>query len=333
MIPVPVEAVRNTKTVMEKTEKLENFLKKIKEIYGEEVGGSVLKEIESKPSISFRINTLKASVEDVFNELTDQGFKISGGEIRNCYHIEDRLPELSLSRTKLVEEGKIYIQNISSMLPSIVLDPKPGEKILDLCAAPGSKTSHIAALSSNKAYITAVENNTGRFNSMKRNIEIQGVSNINFIRASSQNLPSFYPKYLNYFDKVLCDVPCSNEGLIRNPNECDFKFWNTKLAKKLSNLQKKLIASGIKMLRPGGIMVYSTCTYSVEENEQVIDWALKKFPEMQIIDLDLKGIPKIYGVENYKEKTFNNEVRKAVRILPNKHFEAFFISKLEKKQF
>jgi NOL1/NOP2/sun family putative RNA methylase len=321
-----VEAVRSIKTVME------NFLKKINEIYGEETGNRVLRELENKLVTSFRINTLKGSVEDVFNELTEQGFKISGGEIRNCYNIEEPFPELSLSRTRLFEEGNIYIQNISSMIPSIALDPKPGEKILDLCAAPGSKTSHIAALSGNKANITAVENNTGRFNSMKRNIEIQGVSNINFIKASSQNLLSTHPQYLNYFDKVLCDVPCSNEGLIRNLDNYDFKYWNPKNAKNISNLQKKLVASGIKMLKPGGTLIYSTCTYSVEENEQVIDWVLKKFPEMSIEYLDLKETPHICGLCNWREKVFDSDLAKTVRILPTKHFESFFIAKLEKRR-
>lgn len=315
---------------MEKTEKLINFQNKIKEIYGEELGPNVLREIEKPLILSFRINSLKANTDSVLKELIDLGFEVEKGCVPGGYIVTNSSETQVLSRTKLFDEGKIYIQNISSMIPSLVLSPKEGENILDLCAAPGSKTSHLAVLGENKANITAVENNINRFNMLKKNVEIQGVKNINFIKASSQNLPYLYPQYLNYFDKVLCDVPCSNEGLIREPNNYDFKYWNPKLPKKLSNLQKKILASGIRMLKPKGTLLYSTCTYSVEENEQVISWALKRFPEMKMEKLEINYADKINGLTTWRGKKFQDDIRETLRIIPNEHFEAFFIAKLVK---
>ncbi len=332
MILVLVAAARNTRIVMEKIEKLENFRKKIKAIYGDEVGNNALKEIENNPLTCFRVNTLKTNTEEVLNELTNLGFKISEGEFPNSFFIDDLPANSFLSRTKIFEEGKIYIQNISSMIPSLVLDPKPGENILDVCAAPGSKTTHMAVMAGNRAKIVAVENNINRLNSLKDNCLNQGTVNISFIKASSQNLPGSFPQYTNFFDKVLCDVPCSNEGLIRDPVSYDFKFWNPKLPKRLSNLQKKLVSSGIKMLKKGGILVYSTCTFSIEENEQVINWALKTFPEMEMAGIKLENIPVLPGITAWKGKIFNPNVGKTARILPNKHFEAFFIAKMTKAE-
>lgn len=322
--------VKNTRIVMEKIEKLNNFQNKIKEIYGEKVGTDIIKEIVKKSLTSFRVNTIKAKSEEVLSELKKLGYVIEEREVPGSYFVINSLDTLALSRSKFFDEGKIYIQNLSSMIPALVLAPSLDDNILDLCAAPGSKTTQLAALSDNSAKITAVENNINRFNLLKRVVENQDAKNINFIRASSQNLPCLYPQYINYFDKVLCDVPCSNEGLIREPDTHDFKYWNPKLPKKLSNLQKKILASGIRMLKPKGILVYSTCTYSVEENEQVINWALKKFPEMKMEKLEINYANKINGLTTWRGKKFQDDIRETLRIIPNEHFEAFFIAKLVK---
>lgn len=317
---------------MERTEKIENFLNKIKEIYGSATGEKIISNIRTKPYVSFRINTIKSEPTKVLQELKELGFEIESGSLPNSFYIKTPPEDLVLSRTEVFEKGEIYIQNFSSMIPAFVLDPQPGENVLDMCAAPGSKTTHIAALSGNKATITAVENNTNRFNALKRNVGAQGAANVNFIRESSQRLFLSHPQYLNYFDKVLCDVPCSNEGLIRDLDSHDLSFWNIKNAKKLSLLQKKLVSSAIATLKNGGTLVYSTCTYSIEENEQVIDWILKKFPYMKIREIKLSNIPFLPGMVSWKDKTFSPDIAMTIRILPDDLYEAFFIVKLVKTQ-
>jgi NOL1/NOP2/sun family putative RNA methylase len=316
---------------MERAEKVKNFLNKIKDIYGDKIGAEVIESVCEKTSISFRVNTLKTSVEKVLDDLGKLGFVIQKGNMPNSFYVSSSPDDLQLSRTDVFEKGDIYIQNFSSMIPAMILDPKPGECILDLCAAPGSKTTQIAVLSDNGAHITAVENNVSRFNALKNNAATQGVSDIEFIKCSAQRLLSLNPQFMNYFDKVLCDVPCSNEGLIRDPDSYDFSFWNPKNARKLAVLQKKLVSSAISMLKNGGTLIYSTCTYSVEENEQIIDWVLKKFPYMKIEGIHLENISTVQGLTLWKEKTFSPGLAKTVRILPGKMYEAFFIAKLERK--
>ena len=134
---------------MEKSEKLLLFKDKIKKIYGDSLSEKIFHEIETKPLISFRVNTLKANVNSVIEELSNLGFLIKTGILNNSYFVEIAPANKQLSNTLQFNEGKIYIQNISSMIPATVLDPKPKEKILDICAAPGSKTSQLAALSEN----------------------------------------------------------------------------------------------------------------------------------------------------------------------------------------
>jgi len=315
---------------MERTEKIESFLNKIKEIYGSTLSEKIIFDIRTKPYPSFRINTIKGESVKVLRELKDLGFEIESGGLPNSYYIKNFSENISLSRTEVFDNDEIYIQNFSSMIPALVLDPKPGENVLDLCAAPGSKTTHIATLSCSQAHITAVENNSNRFNALKRNVEAQGVAGVSFIRESGQRLFLSHPQYVNYFDKILCDVPCSNEGLIRDLDSQDFSFWNIKSARKLSVLQKKLISSAITMLKDGGTLVYSTCTYSVEENEQVIDWVLKKFPYMRVQKIELEGIPVFSGLASWRGKSLNHDVEMSVRILPDNIYEAFFIAKLVK---
>jgi NOL1/NOP2/sun family putative RNA methylase len=246
---------------------------------------------------------LKADPEKVLSDLEEEGFTFNRAPIENSYTMI--ISPKRLSETIAFNNGLIYIQNLSSMLPVIELEPKKGEVILDLCAAPGSKTSQIAELTGNEAKITAVENNRNRFFALKSNLENLGVKNVNLLLENSRFLDKNHPEFIEQFNKILVDVPCSNEGLVFLSVPKSFDKWNPKLPKHLSKLQKALIATGIKLLKKGGTMVYSTCTFSKEENEEVIEWALKKFPEMKL--------------------------EKIKRIIPDEFFTGFFLAKLSKR--
>lgn len=260
-------------------EKKEKFIAKINGIFGKDAG-KVLENIQQPKPDTFRINNLKASKEEVLGSLGEEGFQISEGPLPNSYIVGKSIKPLSQS--SVYEKGQIYIQSLSSMKPVMELNPQPGEKILDMCAAPGSKTTQIAVLTNNQAQITAVENNKNRFFALKKNLEDQNARTEALLLESAQFLPKNHPELLATFDKVLVDSPCSNEGLICLCDDRALDRWNPKLAKKLSQLQKKLIAGGIQMLKPGGTLVYSTCTFSREENEEVAKWTLEKFPEMKL---------------------------------------------------
>ncbi len=261
--------------------KKEKFIEKLKTIYKEEVD-EVIKSIEVEKPTVFRVNTLKAEPEKVLNKLNEAGFEILPALLNNSYYIKNS--EKRLSDTPEFKNGEIYIQRLSSMLPVFELDPKPGEKILDLCAAPGSKTSQIAEISNNQSKITAVENNRSRFFALQKNLENLGVKNVQLLMEDGSFIDRNHPQLLEYFDKVLIDAPCTNEGLICFCNPNSLKMWNKKNAIRLAKLQKRLLSAGLKMLRPGGSAVYSTCTFSVEENEEVVGWVLKNFPYISLIE-------------------------------------------------
>lgn len=208
------------------------------------------------------------------------------------------------------------------MIPPIVLNPKPGEKVLDLTAAPGSKTTEMAALMENKGYILANELDKIRCERLKYNVERQEAKIVEVINERGEKIGDKYPEN---FDKVLLDTPCSGEGRFIVNRLVTYRDWSPKKVKELSKLQKKLFESAYKALKPNGIMVYSTCTLNQEENEYILDWALKNF-NIKLVDIqiEIKDAQKAFS-ENL-DKTMN----KAIRILPSKDTEGFFIAKMVK---
>lgn len=317
---------------MELPEKIAKFKSKLQSIYiNPELFEKTLTNLKPKP-IVFRLNTLRENHQQTLEKLKSMGFDFKPGPILNSYILlntpQNTDIKTRLSDTQYFKDGSLYIQNLSSMLPALELKPKPGEKILDMCASPGSKTSQMALLGQNQALITAVENNRARYFSMIKNMETQSVENVEFLLDNAYLLDKKYPKFQRYFDKVLLDAPCSNEGLLNLDDAGSFEKWNPKTPEHLSRLQKKLISGGLNMLKVGGILVYSTCTFSVEENEEVIDWALKKFPKTKLLECGVvKSLSKTTcGLTSYKKKTFSGELAKSVRILPTDIYNGFFIA-------
>jgi NOL1/NOP2/sun family putative RNA methylase len=266
---------------MDLIEKKQKFLEKIEELYPDNFK-QIISNIKDPKPLTFRVNLLKATKDEVMCELKDEDFIVNPGPLDNTFIVEGSSGKKRLSETEAFNDGRIYIQSLSSMLPVEFLDPTPGEKILDLCAAPGSKTSLIAQKSDNRAEIYAIENNRNRFFALQNNLKNLGVKNVRFILDNGRILDKKYPELCGYFDKILVDAPCSNEGLVVLSDPRSLEYWNPKLPKKLSKLQKGLVSTATSLLKPGGTLVYSTCTFSKEENEEVIDWVLKRFPDMKL---------------------------------------------------
>lgn len=304
--------------------KLEKFTEKIAEIYPDKYQ-EVVELALSKKATVFRVNTLKCQDCDVLSSIKAEGFEYIEGPFKNTYIIT-KLPESKrLSDTDAFKVGEIYIQSLSSMLAVFVLDPKPGEQILDMCASPGSKTSLIAQLTSNGSHITSVDNNRGRFFALKKNMENLGVKNIDFYLENGLLLPAKHFELLEHYDKILLDAPCSNEANI------NFEMWNSKAAKHLSKLQKGLLFAAVKMLKRGGELVYSTCTFSVDENEEVINWLLTKVPNIKVeeIAIEAAGLQKVQGFTSWKGSDFSPQLSKSMRVFPNANFVGFYICKLK----
>jgi len=228
------------------------------------------------------------------------------------------------------EKGEIYIQNASSLLPTLSLDPKTGETILDMCAAPGGKTINISNSTNNQANIYVNDENNTRIQSMKKMFELYGIKINSYFSQPAQYLSKHLP--LEYFDKILIDAPCSGEGLINIDDIKTLGYWSTKKIKRLNGLQKSIIAEGYKLLKPGGILVYSTCTLAPEENELVINWAIDNFKDLTIEKIEIKSNIEnaTNGITKWRDKELSKELTKCLRVIPNEYMEAFFVCKLKK---
>ncbi len=216
--------------------------------------------------------------------------------------------------------GLYYIQEPSAMLPAQLLAAQPGDRVLDLCAAPGGKTVRLATDMENKGLLLSNDINPKRIKALAKNIEISGITNTVVTNESPEKLSRFYE---NYFNKVLLDVPCSGEGMFRKDPDA-VKSWNRYKAEELQGLQREIFKSAYQILAPGGTLVYSTCTFNPEENEKNIAWFLNTYP-----DLYMKEIPKHSGMESGRPEWAdgNPELLKTARLWPHRvkgegHFTA-----------
>lgn len=287
-----------------------------------------IKLLSVRKQQSIRINNLKSS-PSLIAQLKDSGWAENYHEWFSYGIISEH--ELSQIRdSHLVKEGHVYIQNAASWIPVLALDPKPGEAVLDVCAAPGGKTSHIAAHSGNKVLITANDNSRTRLTKLRNNMDRLGVSNVTYTLFDATRLASKMPG--QQFDKILLDAPCSGEGMMSYDTEKDFATWSVAHIRRLQALQKKLILQAWELLKPGGVLIYSTCTIAPEENEAVINYFLRKRDNASIETIDIDLPNQVGAVTNWNDKQYDSRVVNCIRLKPSKYIEAFFVCKLKKQQ-
>ncbi|MFZ5955754.1 MAG: NOL1/NOP2/sun family putative RNA methylase [Nanoarchaeota archaeon] len=280
---------------------------------------------------SIRCNTLKIKPEELKNKLERKGWKIKQPfkEFPEIMIVESRLKPGELGNAKEHLLGYFYVQEISSMLPMLALMPKPGDMILDLCASPGSKTTQAASMMENKGTIIANDNDLNRIAILSANLEKCGVMNAIVTRRDGVQLCETLAQKSNFrFDKILVDAPCSGEGTLRKSPKT-FLMWNINMIKKFSRVQKKLAGSALKLLKPGGEMVYSTCTLTPEEDESVADFLAKNFDvTIQKINLPLKTRE---GIKSWEGKEFDENIKFGCRIYPqDNNTDGFFLVKVKK---
>lgn len=282
---------------------------------------------EPKPT-TFRVNTLKAKTVSVRETLERIGFRIEGiSWYPDAFVLkEGRLRELQ--ETEIYKNGEIYVQSLPSMIPPLVLAPQPGELILDLTAAPGSKTTQMACLMKGQGKIVANDNNKIRFYKLKANLDLQGAKNVEPTLRYGEVFGREHPET---FDKVLLDAPCSAEGRFNVREPASYGYWKVPKVYEMARKQKKLLSSALSALKIGGFLVYSTCTFAPEENEGVLAWALEKFGDVIRIDKIQFALPnQMSGLSSWEGETFNPLVKHAIRILPTEQMEGFFVARLLK---
>lgn len=278
---------------------------------------------------SIRANTLKISIEELEKRLSTKWEikNLKNYDLEEAFIIKNKLEAGELGNSLEHRLGYYYIQSLSSMLPSKILEPQKYSIVLDCCAAPGSKTTQLAAIMENTGLIVANDISWKRNIALISNLQRCGVTNCLVTCMAIQKLSKICENKKIKFDYILVDAPCSNEGTIRKNLEI-FKTWNKKLSFWLSRIQKSILVNALKILNNNGYLVYSTCTFSPEENEEVIDYVLKKFPiKLEKIKLKIKTRR---GITKWEDKKFNKDLKKAIRVWPmDFDSEGFFISKLK----
>ena len=294
-------------------------------IYNEKTAKDYLDFINSRPFQYIRINSLKTNLIDVTQNLLDN-YGIESEivpEIPNCLKIIKG--EEKTGKTIHHINGEYYIQSLSSMLPPLALNPNENDIVLDLCSAPGSKTTQLGEMMNNNGTLIANEISLDRVKMLVFNIDRMNLINAGVIHSKGELLSKIYP---DHFDKILVDAPCSGLGIIQKKNEVN-DWWSLERASVLGDLQLRLLIAAIKMVKQGGEIVYSTCTLTVEENELIINKVLEKYPvEIVPLELPVKSHP---AFTFYEERNLHSSLSNAHRILPwEVNSEGFFIVKLKK---
>lgn len=297
-----------------------NFLyEKLLKQYGEELTNKIIEGYSKNRPVTLRINTLKNNIQNVQGILENLGYSAKQVEWCKDALIIEKITESDIRQLDIYNNGEIYMQSLSSMMPVIMLEPKPEENILDMAAAPGGKTTQISANTQDKAFITACEKNKIRAEKLKYNIEKQGAKRITLLMQDARNLDSYFS-----FDKILLDAPCSGSGTIDIKNEKLEKTFTEELIKRSVKTQFELLKKAITVLKPGHEMIYSTCSILKEENEENISKILKS-GKVELISIDIEK-------EEFKDvPLLPVDIKGTVCVCPNELYEGFFIAKLKKK--
>lgn len=285
--------------------------------YGKETINKIIEGYSKKRKISFRVNTLKTNSENIEKVLNEKGILYEKVSWSKEAFIINNVTQKEIENLDIYKNGQIYMQSLSSMLPPIVLNPQEKEDILDMAAAPGGKTTQIAALTNNKANITACEMNKIRAEKLKYNVEKQGATSVYIMETDSRKLNDYFS-----FDQILLDSPCSGSGTLSIEDINLQKYFTEKLIAKCQKTQLELLTKAIKILKPGKEMVYSTCSILSVENEEIVQKILNKF-NCQIIPIEFEGIENIPLLPSKIEGT--------LCIAPNELYEGFYIAKIRKK--
>ena len=274
---------------------------------------------------SIRVNTLLSTVAETKKSIEKKGWKLT--PIPWCkggFWIEHQ-ERRDVGNLLEYHLGKIYVQEAASMIPPLVLKPKPGDVILDMAASPGSKTTQMAAMMKNKGLLIANDYKGLRLQSLGINLQRSMVTNCVITLMRGQGIKDLE------FDKILLDAPCSGTGTIRKSLKT-IRIWNSSMITKLAREQKELIEVAFRLLKPGGEMVYSTCSLEPEENEGVVSSLLEKHEDAEVMEVKLSGLKRSPAVLEFKKEKYHPSVKHAIRIWPQDNdTEGFFVAKIKKK--
>ena len=294
----------------------EFLIEKLKSQYGEELKNEIVDGYSKRRVTTFRVNTIKSNNDEIEQVLKSLNFEYEKPSWSEDAYILKNNSEQDIEKLDVYKDGKIYLQSLSSMLPPIVLNPKEGKDILDMAAAPGGKTTQMAALSNNKAHITACEMNNIRIEKLKYNIEKQGASCVYIMQKDSRQIDDFFS-----FDQILLDSPCSGSGTLYTEDPNINKYFTTVLVEKSTKAQFALLKKALRILKPGEEMVYSTCSILKDENEEIVKKAMMT-AKCEIVKIEFDGMQELPILPTQIEGT--------LCVMPTEYYEGFYIAKIRK---
>ncbi|MEO0141031.1 MAG: RsmB/NOP family class I SAM-dependent RNA methyltransferase [candidate division WOR-3 bacterium] len=274
-----------------------------------------------------RINTLRIGVREGRDMLLERGFRLTPLPFYEPGFRVDYHPG-EMGRSIEHAAGLIYIQEPSSMIPPVILGPQPGERVLDLAAAPGSKTTQMSALMENRGLILANDPDRQRLKALHGAIDRLGCLNVATCSVDGARIAKLYP---SFFDRVLLDAPCSGIGTLHKNPEV-MRWWSWERVAMLVRVQRRLILSAFDSLPPGGRLLYSTCTITPQENEGIIDYLLRERPNARAINIRIKGISLSPGLTEWEGKSFHPSITLTRRLYPldEPDYEGFYFALIEK---
>ena len=294
----------------------EFLIEMLNQQYGEEITSKILEGYSQKRMVTFRVNTLKTSIEKVEEVLKNNDIEFEKVSWSDVAYIVKNVREDTLKELEIYKNGEIYLQSLSSMLPPIVLEPKENTDILDMCAAPGGKTTELASLTNNNANITACELNKIRIEKLKYNIEKQGATSVYIMQEDSRRINDFFS-----FDNILLDAPCSGSGTLNVEDVNLEKTFTKKLIEKSQKAQLELLNKAVKILKQGQEMVYSTCSILNVENEEIVNKILKN-NKVEIVPIEFEGKEEL--------PLLPTKIDGTLCVMPTELYEGFFIAKIRK---
>lgn len=294
----------------------EFLLEMLKQQYGIEQANKIIKGYEKKRVVSLRVNTLKSNLEAVQSKLLEAGIEYEKVSWSDEALVIKNVEENIIENLDIYKNGEIYLQSLSSMLPPIILKPEENADILDMAAAPGGKTTQMAAATENKANITACEMNKIRAERLKYNIEKQGANSVYIMVKDARKIDNFFS-----FDQILLDAPCSGSGTLNINNPNLERFFTMKLIKKSTESQLALLKKAISILKPGHEMVYSTCSVLECENEDIVSKAIKG-TNIEIVPIEFTGKETL--------PLLPVKIKGTLYVCPDEFYEGFFIAKIRK---
>ena len=294
----------------------EFLIEKLTNQYGENIKNQIIEGYSKKRFTTFRVNTIKATVEEIEEVLKQKEISFDKVSWSKDVFILKENDESDVEALDIYKEGKIYLQSLSSMLPPIILEPQEGKDILDMAAAPGGKTTQMAALSNNKAHITACEMNNIRIEKLKYNVEKQGATCVYVMQKDSRQIDDFFS-----FDQILLDSPCSGSGTLYLENPNINNYFTKVLVEKSTKAQFALLKKALRILKPGEEMVYSTCSILKEENEDIVRKAMST-AKCEIVKIEFEGMECL--------PLLPVDIEGTLCIKPDEYYEGFYVAKIRK---